>query len=203
MKKSKPQTTITVLLLAFLIVLAVCQSAYGDTPLQPVADSNRMLVDAAYEIVELIRNQDYISLSQAVHPQKGVTFTPYSYITGENSFSADALKRAAENDTSFTWGAYDGSGDPIILTFAEYFARFVYDENYAGAPLIGVNHIIGTGNSLENITEAYPEALFVEFHFPGIDPNYEGMDWCTLKLAFEPYEGNLKLVAVIHSEWTT
>lgn len=196
MKKSRLKL-LTCLFLTLLFVLLTCQGVCGE-----IAPSNRTLVDAAYEVLESIRNRDYIALSQSVHPGKGVTFTQYSYVTDDSGLTADEMKQAAANNASLNWGEYDGSGEPILLTFEEYFARFVYNESYIDAPVIGVNYIVRKGNSVENVTEIYPEAQFVEFHFPGIDPEYEGMDWCTLKLVFEPYDDSLKLVAVIHSEWT-
>jgi hypothetical protein len=202
MNKIRLKTTISLFLFACLVISLACQSVYGETTLPSAAYSNRALVDMAYEVLELIKNQDYISLSQLIHPEKGVTFTPYSYVTGNNRFSADDLRQAAANNASHNWGEYDGSGNPIIMTFEEYFARFVYNENYIDAPVIGVNHIVNTGNAIENVMEFYPEAQFVEFHFPSIDPEFLGLDWCTLKLVFEQYDDSLKLVAIIHSEWT-
>ena len=201
MKKSKLKT-ITFFIIACLLILTACQSMYGDEIHPSSISSNRTLVDAAYEILESIKDRDFISLSQVIHPEKGITFTPYSYIMDDQCFSADEIHRIAANNASYDWGQYDGSGEPILLTFEEYIARFVYNANYIDAPVIGVNHIVNIGNSIENVLEVYPEAQFVEFHFPGINPEFEGMDWCTLKLVFEQYDGSLKLVAVIHSEWT-
>ena len=62
--------------------------------------------------------------------------------------------------------------------------------------------VISSGNSLENVSKAYPSASFVEFYYPGLEEANEGFDWCALKLVLEPYEGNLMLVGVIHSQWT-
>ena len=74
--------------------------------------------------------------------------------------------------------------------------------DYTAAPIVGVNQIIQTGNSLENVMDVYPDAQFIEFHYPSIQSNMEGMDWCSLKVVFELYEGNYKIVALIHSQWT-
>jgi hypothetical protein len=60
----------------------------------------------------------------------------------------------------------DGSGDPIKLTPAEYFAVFIYDADYLSAPEIGVELCCENGNSLENIQDVFPNSRFVEFHFP-------------------------------------
>ena len=60
----------------------------------------------------------------------------------------------------------------------------------------------GNGSAIENVTEAYPDASFVEYHFDQLDPQYGGLDWCSLKLVFVSRDGAWKLVGIIHSQWT-
>ena len=57
-----------------------------------------------------------------------------------------------------------------------------------------------TGNALENVSEAFPAAQFVDLHFPGADN--DGLDWSTLRLVFEDCYGKYMLSAVIHCQWT-
>ena len=102
----------------------------------------------------------------------------------------------------YTWGLEDGIGEPIRLTGTEYFARYVYNADYAQAPEQALNQVLMQGNALENVAAAYPEGRFVEYHFPGLDEALEGFDWCSLKLVFEPWQGDWRLVGIIHSEWT-
>ena len=99
-------------------------------------------------------------------------------------------------------GCNDGSGDPIEMTPAEYFKKFVFDRDYTLSPEIGVDAIVKSGNSLENITEVFPNIRFVDFHIPGTDPSAGGLDWSSLRLGFEKYEGELKLTVIVHSQWT-
>jgi hypothetical protein len=42
----------------------------------------------------------------------------------------------------------------------------------------------------------------VDFHKPASEPETESLDWTSLRLGFEEYDGQLKLTVVIHSEWT-
>jgi hypothetical protein len=59
------------------------------------------------------------------------------------------------------------------------------------------------GNSVDNAAQVYPDARIVEYHVPGRNPDYGGMDWRSLRLVFEEGEGGRwLLVAVIHDEWT-
>ena len=79
---------------------------------------------------------------------------------------------------------YAGSGEPIQLSFPDYYAKFVYDVDYANAPQVSLNHRLSTGNSIDNSAEFYPGAMVVEYYFPGFDPQYGGMDWRSLRLIF-------------------
>ncbi len=58
------------------------------------------------------------------------------------------------------------------------------------------------GNSIDNSQEYYPGAMVVEYHFPGFDPQYGGLDWASLRLVFQEFEGRWVLVGIIHDEWT-
>jgi len=42
----------------------------------------------------------------------------------------------------------------------------------------------------------------VEYHFPGIDPQYGGLDWRSLRLVFQQSGGEWYLVGIIHDQWT-
>lgn len=99
-------------------------------------------------------------------------------------------------------GAFDGSGEPITLTFSDYFDRFVYNQDFIAAPQIGYNESVGQGNMIDNWREFYPDGLMVEYHFPGFDPQYGGLDWQSLRLVFQR-EGEIwHLVGLIHAQWT-
>lgn len=169
----------------------------------PEESGSAQLLRQGGRVLEAIKRQDYQTLSQLVHPERGVTFTPFSTVDqeGDLTFTAGELAGAADNHTLYVWGISTGVGDPIELTLADYFARYVFPVDYTAAPLIGINHVSATGNSLENVAEAYPQGLFLEYYFPGQEGS-GGLDWSALKLVFESYEGRLCLVGIIHSEWT-
>ena len=77
----------------------------------------------------------------------------------------------------------------------------MYDYDFIKAEQIGINSVVRSGNSLENVKDVFPDAEFVEFHFPGSE-EYGQIDWESLKLVFEDYNGKRKLIAIIHSQWT-
>lgn len=168
------------------------------------AEDNQQLLAAANQAVAALRDQDYRALADLVHPVEGVLFTPYSTVDPEANlrFTADQIAGLRQDSTKYVWGIQDGKGDRLELTMKDYFARYVYNADFANAPVIGIDHVIGTGNALENVSEVFPDARFVEYYFPGIKPENEGFDWCGLKLVFSVYQGKFKLISVIHSQWT-
>lgn len=163
----------------------------------------KIINDKANEVLKAIRDYDLEKLSKAVHPDKGVRFTPYAYVSNEDLlFSAEEIRKIGKNNTEYVWGSYDGSGEPIKLTFEDYYKSFIYDEDFINAKEIGYNKRLGQGNSLDNSSEFYKNSIVVEYHFPEIDPQYEGMDWRSLRLVFEKMNNTWYLVGIIHDQWT-
>lgn len=163
---------------------------------------------AAREVAEALRDRDFARLAEHVDPEAGVRFSPYSYVEPESlvTLTGDELRAAADGETvQRTWGHHDGTGDPIEMTIGEYFDRFVYDVPYLEEGRVAVDERQGHGNSLDNSADVYPGARIVEYHLPGRNPEYGGMDWRSLRLVFEPRAEEARgwwLVGVIHDEWT-
>jgi len=157
----------------------------------------------ASAVIQALENRDMAALSTLVHPTRGVRFSAYAFVQESDLvFMPGQIEGLLADPSPYTWGAYDGSGLPIELTFAEYYDRFVYDQDFANAEQVGYNQIIGMGNSINNCFEFYPGAMVVEYHFSGFDPAFEGLDWKSLRLVFQA-EGELwYLVGVIHDGWT-
>ncbi len=155
-------------------------------------------------ILRALEVGDMEALAGFVHPDKGVRFSPYPYVNPEQDvvLTADEIRTAMLDSRVRTWGAWDGSGEPIEMTFSEYLERFVWDHDYFKADSVSVNESLGQGNSLDNAREVYPDATIIEYYFAGFDPQYEGMDWRALKLVLENRNGQWFLVAIIHGEWT-
>ncbi len=172
--------------------------------LQAVQSGQSSLFSTALTVVELLKAKDMVALANHIHPVKGVRFTPYPYVDlqADLVFTSQQITNLLQSSQVYTWGSFDGTGDPIDLTFSDYYDRFVYDADYANAHLIGNNIEIGTGNAIHNIPQAYPNATFIEFHFTGFDPQYSGMDWRSLRLVFENQNNTWYLVGIVHGEWT-
>ncbi len=162
------------------------------------------LMESASEVVLCLKERDYKELAKWVDDQRGVTFTPYSAVDVDYdlTFTKKQIAEAEESTTVYNWGLTDGSGLPIQLTMTDYFDQFVYNADYAQATQIAVDKVLISGNSLENVADAYGGCRFVDFSFPSRDPELSGLDWCSLKLVFAPNESEWSLVGIIHGQWT-
>jgi len=204
-----PSKNQKIVLLVLLLILAL--GLVGCTQSETTSNQNNVvnsaenpILEDALKIVSALKNQDMTALTAYIDPDQGLRFSPYGYINVETDlvFTADQLPALFADTKTYTWGAYDGSGLPIDLTFTEYYNDFIYDYDFLNADTIGNNHIVGHGNSLVNIEEAYPGSKFVEFYFPGFEEEYAGMDWSSLRLIFQEKDGLRYLVGISHDQWT-
>lgn len=163
-----------------------------------------VLAPKAKEAVVAIKNKDMKKLSAMVHPEKGVRFSPYSYVNTKDHrvLTPMQVEKALDDKTKYIWGSFDGSGNPINMTFKEYLERFVYSKDYASTDKIGYNKFLSGGNMINNAFEVYTNAMIVEYYIPGTNPNYGGIDYGSLRLVFEEKGTDWYLVGIIHNQWT-
>lgn len=156
------------------------------------------LTEYARGIIAAMANREYGVLSSVVHEDFGVIFSPYSTVslTTDLCFTAQQIADFGSDDEKYIWGVYDVSGEPIEMTPAEYFDEFVFDADFTECENFGVDELLRTGNALENITEVFPNARFVDCYMP------DGDNWNSLRLVFEEKDGKLWLTAIVHSEYT-
>lgn len=178
---------------------------FGKRGEPPIYDevSNASLTALAFSILDDIKVRDYQALSGVVHPEYGVVFSPCSAVNlmTNKCFSPAQVAAFGTDANVYVWGVYSSGGEPIEMTPADYFSYFVFPEDYSTASVVGVNHIVRSGNALENITEMFPDAEFVDFHIPSGDRySAEDSDWSSLRLGFEDYGGALMLTLILHSD---
>ena len=166
--------------------------------------TEQAVLDRAAHVITALKANDMTSLSKFISPQVGLRFSPYATVKETDQvFPAEKLVGLFSDSTAYNWGGYYGTGEPIELTFADYYAKFVYDEDFANAPQVSLNHRLGVGTTLDNAAEFYPGGMVIEFYFPGFDPTMEGMDWRSLRLVFIQENSEWNLVGIIHDQWTT
>jgi len=161
------------------------------------------LITLGQQVLENLRIGEYSPLTALIHPDICLRFSPYPYLGPENQLICPTeMEALTKSEDNIGWGHYDGSGLPINLTFSEYHQKFVYDQDYRKPDVVGFNIEVSSGNAINNIPEIYPDGVMIEYHFPGIDPQYSGLDWRSLRLVFIPVNGHWHLAAIIHCEWT-
>jgi len=165
---------------------------------------NDEIAARSLQIIMALKHEDMDMLATCVHPHKGVRFSPYASVEPWHAtFSADQIRNAFADDTSRPWGADDASGDYVRLTFRDYYDRFIYDVDFARPDVVYFNQHFQSGHYINNIPEAYPGAVTVEYQFEGIDPELGGLDWRGLRLVLEEEAGAWYLVGVTHDQMGT
>jgi len=170
-----------------------------------VTQQNEELIALAYSVLENIRAEDFYALSQVVHPEFGVVFSPGTTINllTDRRFGAEQIATLGADEETYIWGVHNDSGEPIELTPSEYIEQYVSAGDFLEASVIGVNQVIRSGNALENITDVFPDVVFVDFYLSvNVKDSQEEYDWSSLRLGFEEYEGELRLIVIVHSTWT-
>jgi hypothetical protein len=153
-------------------------------------------------VIEALAQKDMDTLAKYVHPIKGVRFSPSATIgaTADVVLSSQSIRHWFQNTEKRTWGSDDAKGEPIRLTEASYYARFIYDRNYRSAPVIGFNTAEAKSTDQNNVWEVYPNSIVVEYYFPPSVP--DGNNWASLRLVYEKHQGQWFLSGVIHDAWT-
>ena len=169
---------------------------------------NAELITLAYRALENIRDGDFYALSQIVHPEFGVVFTPGATINlvTDRRFGAEqiaVLGADGADEEIYIWGVHNDSGEPIELTPSGYIEQYVSAGEFLEASVIGVNQVVRSGNALENITDVFPDVVFVDFYLSvNVKESQEEYDWSSLRLGFEEHKGDLRLIVIVHSTWT-
>jgi hypothetical protein len=154
--------------------------------------------------VGFLKEKNLAGLSRLVHPEKGVVFHPFGHIDPQTAVTLmpEEIKELFKSRRVMIWGHEDGTGDPIEMTFQEYYEEYLFEINYLEAPVASFNKRAGKGNSINNIGQIFPNAVFAEYHFPGFDEQYKGMDWLSLRVVVEQYNGLFYIVALVNDRWT-
>jgi hypothetical protein len=173
------------------------------TPPAPAGPALAAVPPAAAEraraTTRALRDRDWRAFADLVDPQHGVRFSPYSYVADDDvQLSAAEVRGAWRDGRRRRWGAFDGSGEPIVLSFAAYYRRFVYDADFAKGGPPPADFVENTAN---NASARYGEhAVVVELYLPPSEPG--GFDWRALRVVLTPREDNYYVVGIVHAQWT-
>jgi hypothetical protein len=135
------------LLMAFCLgacnAVNVTQIAASLTPLEDpptvVPTSSLSLEESAESVITSLENRDLERLAGFVHPTIGLRFLPYGFIHDDSQvFPPGTLPGLFDSEAVYLWGFYDGSGEPIELTFSAYYEEFVYSADFANAESVAI-----------------------------------------------------------------
>ncbi len=173
-----------------------------DVP-QVTFDEQIIVMEKAYDVMKTLENREMTDLGEFVHPKKGLLFSPYGTVDKKRAqvFMPDQLKDLLSSKKQIEWGTEAGKGDPIRLEPEDYYKTYVYDVAFIETDFVTYNDYYKETNSIQNVTEAFPDSNYVEFFVPGSD-EFEGMDWKSLKLVFTSYKGEPYLTGIVHDQWT-
>jgi|GEM_PF-1678294 len=171
--------------------------------LNPAFTEMLQILSMNAQVIQLLQDEDMTGFQAYVHPTQGVRFSPYNFVeTSHLVFSATAIPSLLADPTVYNWGVEDGTGDPLDKTAQEYFDRYVNRKDFTNPDEIHYNTIIQRGSMLYNISGFYPNANFVEYYVEGT-PQYGGLDWGSLYVVYENFQGSWYVVGIVNAEWTT
>lgn len=158
----------------------------------------------AQKIISLLKEGNFQQLAGYVHPEKGLRFSPYSFVDlkRDRVFSAGQIGGFLKDNHRYIWGYNDENGMPIRLTSLDYYKKYIYDKAYADSSEISYLQNPGQDFTAGNCGEVYPKAIIVEYRSSEYDPKTDrATDWRSLLLALEEKEKVWYLVGIIHDQW--
>ena len=172
-----------------------------DTQTGKALSLQETLRDISLVILTSIKERDYKTIANLIHPEDGIRFSPYGYFDSlDVKLDSAAFLESARSQQELTWGVYAGSGEPIQFTVNKYFEEFLWDANFLQPEKFSVDTLYSRSN--HSFKNTYPDAHFTESYFSGFDKKYEGMDWRSLMLVYKKFQGDYYVCAIIHDEWT-
>ncbi|NDL67253.1 S-layer homology domain-containing protein [Anaerotalea alkaliphila] len=169
----------------------------------PAFTQPAMLTALAQDISALLDDGDMDGLAAYAHPDKGIRFSPYTWVENDHQVvSPAALSALLTGPAILVWGVEDGTGDDIEMTAQAYFDRYVAARDFSVPNDIQYDTVVSRGSLLNNIPDFYPDAVFVELFVEGTT-QYGGMDWRSRYIVLEEQDGVWYVVAVVNGEWTT
>lgn len=173
----------------------------------------RSLESRADGVLESLYDREWTRFADFVHPDRGVLFSPLAFVNRDEAIvlHRDQLEEPLLTDSTYVWGYEDGSGHEISATPAEFLKEHILDRDFRAARRGLRDEVIGIGNTINNVPGAFLErradaggefeVAFLEYHDPGTEA-FGGMDWASLRLVFERFDGAWYLIGIVRDQWT-
>jgi hypothetical protein len=199
-------SSVALLILGFgLISVGRAQAAPRVSPssakLLPPALAQRAVGQESKQVLLALRANNMTKLAAYVHPNKGLRFSPYIAPAQDLKFSRVQLRNLPKTTRKYVWGSYDGSGEPVNLTWNDYRRRFVYPTDFSQIKP-RFNSFVARGNIINGLRQTYKDAIFVEYYWPGTK-KHEHMDWRSLWLIWQKSGARWYLSGIAGDRWST
>lgn len=157
------------------------------------------VMEAAYDILYALKNDDMAILASYVLPVNGLNLAPSQNFDWNNTveLSPTEIINMATDTTIRNWGNEQVTNAPINMTIADYFDAYVYDEEYVGSIYIGQNVIVSTPN-VPNTVYQTNGTYFVEFMIPDFYTTNTASEWRSITMIFVVEDISPTLIAFVH-----
>ncbi len=167
-------------------------------------ERDSLILVLSKKVLKALKNEDFRGLADFADPEHGIRISADAHIDSlDRVLTPQQLMNSNFTNSMINWGADEQTGVRIQMTLADYVKKYIYPVDFLSAPKVGVNKSIGVGTTLNNLKEFYRGAAFIEFHFPGFEKKFEGMDWKSIRLVFRSNGEKLSLIGIIRDHWTT
>lgn len=155
------------------------------------------------EVIGLIARRDFEALALRISAG-GLFLSPYlSLAEGRVQLTTEELRRCATDPRILHWGNRDGSGEPIRLTCAHYFGRFVPAADFRRIGPTTFNRPLTAGTERDDHLARFPDAVIGwRFRPEGRDAAGRHRPWQSLHLIFVRESGAWRLAAIARGTWT-
>lgn len=160
------------------------------------------ILAAAKKIAVHLKEKQFDNVSTYADPAGQLSFSPSAYIdSGAKAFATGTIAGLWNDQAIYHWGMAEGSGDSILLTFKNYYSKYIYNRDFANAPTIEFNAIRrGNTTATTNFDSVYPSSGHVDFYFP--NTSSDKFDWNTLRLIFINKGGQWYLRHILHEGYS-
>jgi len=167
----------------------------------PEIVKNNNLIEVSNKTMTLLKNKNFEELSDLIHPTLGIRFSPTAFIDLDSDLNfntADFIDLTVQKN-KVIWGVNKNSGEKIELNFNDYYSTYIYDADYLNAESITENKCLKNSSVINNISEVYNDAEYVEYYFSGFNKQHDGLDWKAIRLVFKKTGNKYHIVALIYN----
>ena len=156
-------------------------------------DARNIIAEKTELVLKALKFKNIQLLSNYVHPKKGITISPFSYILSSDITikKRNIIKEYTSNKIR-KWGNTKDSV-AITLSFKEYLDTYIYSHDFDNYDKLLYNQDNNKlQNIISNINNHYPNSIKVEYLLNDQE------EWNSLKLIYEKYKKKWYLTGIIN-----